>query len=118
MCLYSVCAHHDRNLLKSLVTVIRVTYFIFAAHTGRCQPKRTVKRQGEGLEKQQQKTKTKTDREWTTGNIKIRTRKRFVAYSWHKLMDNICLLWVLIKGDINLCGYPKAGEQNGGNGTD
>ena len=42
---------HHRNLLKSLVTMSRMTYFILSANTGNGVNYSTVKRQGEDLKK-------------------------------------------------------------------
>ena len=42
--LYSVSTHNG-NLLKSLVTMSRVTYFILRTHTGYCVSQNTVKKE-------------------------------------------------------------------------
>ena len=60
-----------------VVTVIRVT-ILFSRLT------RESVSQNERL-KSRERVWKKTDRERIAGNIKIRTRKRFVAYSWHKI---------------------------------
>ena len=69
-CFYSVDTH-NRNRLKSLVTMSRVTYFILWAHMGKCISHNTVEKQEEGLEKI-------NEGEWTR-QAEIRTRKNFLA---------------------------------------
>ena len=56
--LYSTGTHH-RNLLKSLVTMSRVTYFILQACTGNCVSYSTAKKEGEYLEKNEAEWKGK-----------------------------------------------------------
>ena len=64
--LYSTGTHHE-NLLKSLVTVSRVTYFIPRDRTGNCVSTEKVGR-GYG----------KNDGVWP-GKVEIRTRQKILA---------------------------------------
>ena len=56
--LYSLGTCHE-NLLKLLVTMHRVTYFIMWPHQKLCEPKLTIKRLAEDMEK-----KIKVNRPW------------------------------------------------------
>ena len=64
--------HGIGNLLKLLVTIHRVTYFILQAHTENCISYNTVKKQGRDLEK--------NHNEWTR-KVEIRTRDKIVSCS-------------------------------------
>ena len=87
-CLYSVDTH-NRNRLKSLVTMSRVTYFILWAHTGKCISHNTVEKREEGLEKI-------NEGEWTR-QAEIRTRKNFLAVG--KACIAVFDLLLVLKGE-------------------